>query len=137
MSFKNRNSFYGELWASLMHKEMQEWLQNPMEQRDEQELAVTACEDHIISIDHLSNEATNLIQTVHGSEREPLHDSEGGEEFSNTTSDLSPGSSRLSWNYLNSKKRIVYDICPKVFFLLTLCYWVVLFKTHSYLLQSS
>lgn len=102
-----------------MHKEMQEWLQNPMKQCDEHEQAVTACEDHMISIEHLSNEVTNLIQTVHGSRREPnelLHDSEGEEEFSNSTSQ---GSSRLSWNCLLSKKRIVYDICPKVYILLT------------------
>ena len=101
-----------------MHKEMQEWLENPMEQRDEQKLVVTACEDHMISIEHSFDEVTNLIQTVHGSQTEPnetLHDSEtGGEEFSNSTSDLSPRNSRLSWNHLNSKKRIVYDICPKV-----------------------
>ncbi len=108
----NRNGFYGGYWASLMQKEFQEWIQISKQEDEEKEMkptTMTMCDNKTITIQQTSCGVSSISEIVHGSEEV---DSKVSSEC---TSQDQPSSRHLSWNSLDSqKRRLVYDLCPKV-----------------------
>lgn len=117
-----RNGFYGELWASLMHREFHPWLQNVCSSSSSTNVGTDDC----IAIKEPSSCIDNVIQAIHGPEKTPSKSSncdsvpeERGVSQDDPPSEAElPGvmhSSLLSWKSLDPvKRRLVYDICPKV-----------------------
>ena len=82
-----------------MHKELQEWIQTT-HQIDEQ-TRPSICDENVISIQQASCGVSNLSQTVHGSEE--------------TDQKVASEQELPSWSSLDPlKRRMVYDLCPKV-----------------------
>lgn len=115
--YSNRNGFYGELWASLSHKELMEWLESCLEQQDES--STRANDTELINVILASNRVSNFTEAVHGSEEvtsEHEHDgSVDTMEIQVDTGLSTPPSTTALWKTLGPlKRRLVYDVCPKV-----------------------
>lgn len=107
-----RNGFYGDQWASLMHREMQEWLLQG-DQPEEREQNAT-CEEGELPVERSSNQISNLIETVYEHEQKQK---EPETEVSESGKELPPKSALFDRKALDPlKRRLVYDINPKVLF---------------------
>ena len=94
-----------------MQRELDEWLQMSVKHQNEPEPAEVVSEG-MLTIAQPCHVADNLCHKIHGLD-ETLSPEEQTEEIKLP---LAVGDSPLlSWNSLDQlKKRLVYDICPKV-----------------------
>lgn len=109
-----RNGFYGDVWASLMQRELDEWLQVSVEHQNKPEPPTEVGSEGVLTIAPPCNVVDNLYNQIHGLD-ETL-----SPEKQNVNEDIKlplaeKDSPLLNWSSLDQlKKRLVYDICPKV-----------------------
>ncbi len=102
-----------------MHREMEEWLHGQAEpHEDRQTISEDVCDQYLLSVKSPSNSVTNLVQAVHTQEACSAETSiltdETLAEFQ--SDDVLPKKTpSVNWGSLDPlKRRLVYDICPKV-----------------------
>lgn len=99
-----------------MHRELDEWFQgsNPKQSK-------SGSDECKIFIEQPTNGVSNLIQTVHGSDVNSrgsysLHEDNGSDKevLQGELPEIESTPKKCDWNLDPLKRKLVYDICPKV-----------------------